>query len=47
MKNKVAVFTTKPLTVFENWIANNILCLRKTVAPGLMPIVVVLEFPLP
>ena len=46
MKNTVAVFSTKHLTVFENWIANRIRCLKKAVAPGLMLNVVVAEFPL-
>ena len=46
MKNTVAVFSTKHLTVFENWIANKIRCLKKAVAPGLMLNVVVSEFQL-
>ena len=46
MKNKVAVFSTRPLTVFESLIANKIRCLKKAVAPGFNLIVVVSEFPL-
>ena len=46
MKNRVAVLSAKPLTVFENWIANKIDCLGKAVAHGLMLIVVVLYFSL-
>ena len=37
-------FSTKHLTVFENWIENKIRCLKKAVAPGLMLNVVVSKF---
>ena len=45
MENKVAVFSTKHHTVFENWIANKIRCLKKAVAAGLKLNDVVSEFP--